>query len=106
MKTKAFALLALLTAGLVLPVSAKDKKEKEKVTFLVSMTCESCQKRIEKNIAFEKGVTDLEVNLPKKLVTIEYRTDKTSPEELKAALQELGYTAMPFKGHKGEEQKQ
>ena len=44
--------------------------------------------------------------MPKKLVTIEYRTDKTSPEELKAALQELGYTAMPFKGHKGEEQKQ
>ena len=38
----------------------------------------------------------LDVNLPEKTVTIEYREDKTSPEILKKAIGKLGYTAMPM----------
>lgn len=97
MRVKLIALLTLFVLGFSLNTMAKDgKKEKSEVTFLVSMTCENCQKRIENNIAFEKGVTALNVNLPDKLVTIEYRKDKTSPEKLKEAIQKLGYTATPF----------
>ena len=96
MRVKWIALLTLFVLGFSLNVMAKDdKKEKSEVTFLVSMTCENCQKRIENNIAFEKGVTALNVNLPDKLVTIEYRKDKTSPEKLKEAIRKLGYTATP-----------
>lgn len=96
-RVKWIALLTLFVLGFSLNVMAKDdKKEKSEVTFLVSMTCENCQKRIENNIAFEKGVTALNVNLPDKLVTIEYRKDKTSPEKLKEAIRKLGYTATPF----------
>ena len=96
MKTKILALCTLLLVA-VAHISAKDhNKHKDTVTYLVSMTCEKCQKRIESNIPFEKGVTDLKVDLPKKLVTIEYRTDKTNPEKLKNALKEMGYTVTPF----------
>ena len=106
MKAKTTIMAALLAFGLSFNASAKDRKEeqkeKAKVTFLVSMTCESCQKRIEDNIAFEKGVTGLNVDLPQKTVTIEYRKDKTSPDKLKAAISELGYTATPFKAGKPE----
>ena len=36
------------------------KKKKDTVTFFVEeMECANCQKKVEKNIAFEKGVTDL-----------------------------------------------
>ena len=68
MKTKTILLTALLLLGLSSGVSAKDVKENKKaeVTFLVSMTCENCQKRIEDNISFEKGVTGLDVNPLKK----------------------------------------
>lgn len=66
------------------------------MTFLVSMKCEKCQKRIENTLSFEKGVTGLDVNLPKKTVTIEYRDGKTSPEKLKEAIQKLGYTVAPL----------
>ncbi|WP_300724454.1 heavy-metal-associated domain-containing protein [uncultured Bacteroides sp.] len=97
MKSKIFALLAVLLMGVVSPALAKDKKDKETVTFLVSMTCEKCQQRIENNIAYEKGVTGLTIDLPKKLVTIEYRTEKTNSEKLKKAIQDLGYTATPFR---------
>lgn len=98
MKTKVLALLAAVVMGLSFQLSAKDAKSTtQKVTFLVSMSCGSCQQRIENNLSFEKGVKSLNVNLPKKTVTIEYQSDKTSPEKLKAAIQKLGYTATPFK---------
>ena len=97
MKAKVLAVLAAIVMGLSFTVSAKDvKNTTSKVTFLVSMHCESCQKRIENSLSFEKGVKGLNVNLPKKTVTIEYQSDKTSPDKLKAAIQKLGYTATPF----------
>lgn len=67
------------------------KSDKEKVVFDVSMTCENCQKRIEKNIAFEKGVTDMKVDLANKTVELEYKTGQTTVEKLQAAIEKLGY---------------
>lgn len=72
------------------------KAKKDTVTYVVSMTCENCQQRIENNIPFEKGVTGLKVDLQAKTVAIEYRADKTTPQKLKTAIQKLGFTAMPF----------
>ena len=97
MKARIFTLCALFILSLT-SVKAEicDKHKKETVTFLVSMTCENCQNRIQSNIPYEKGVTDLEVDLPNKLVTIEYRTDKTNADKLKAAIKEMGFTAVPF----------
>jgi copper chaperone CopZ len=74
--------------------NAQDKGKDEKVQTMkcwVSMTCENCKAKVEKNIAFEKGVKDLQVDLPSKIVTIKYRTDKTSQEKLTKAIQELGF---------------
>ena len=40
------------------------KKKKDSVTFFIeAMDCDHCIKKIEKNIAFEKGVTDLKCDL-------------------------------------------
>jgi len=74
--------------------NAQSKGKDDKVETMkcwVSMTCENCKAKVEKNIAYEKGVKDLEVDLPSKIVTIKYRTDKTSPEKLTKAIQELGF---------------
>lgn len=93
-----FALCALFIFSFTtVQANTTEKHKKETVTFLVSMSCKSCQNRIEKNIPYEKGVTDLKVDLSKKLVTIEYRTDKTSVDKLKAAIKAMGFTATPFK---------
>ncbi|MDU1889905.1 MAG: heavy metal-associated domain-containing protein [Dysgonomonas sp.] len=95
MKMRIFltAIILMLGAGLTLVAQNKKtmKSDKEKVTFDVSMTCENCQKRIEKNIAFEKGVTDMVVDLPNKTVTIEFRKDKTTVDNLQKAIEKLGY---------------
>ncbi|MFV0418146.1 MAG: heavy-metal-associated domain-containing protein [Dysgonomonas sp.] len=100
------AMLLLLGAGSVV-LFAQDKKavknDKETVTFDVSMTCENCQKKIEKNIAFEKGVTDMKVNLEKKTVKIEYKKAQTTVDKLQKAIEKLGYEV---KIHKDEEKKE
>lgn len=88
--------------AMAMPLSAhaaggdEDESKKSEVTFLVSMTCENCRKRIEDNISFEKGVTALNVDLSQKTVSIEYNTGKTSPDKLGEAIRKLGYTATPL----------
>lgn len=96
MKNRLIIALTAILMALSFSVSAqtKDKKDADKATVVydVSMTCESCKKRIEKNIAFEKGVTDMRVDLPAKTVTIDYSKSKTDEQKLKQALEKLGYT--------------
>ncbi len=86
-------LVLMLGVGTALTAQNKKdlKNDKETVVFDVSMTCESCQKRIEKNIAFEKGVTDMKISLDNKTVQIEFKKSQTTVEKLKAALEKLGY---------------
>ena len=73
---------------------AKKKNTKETTTFLVAdMECENCVKKIEKNIAFEKGVTDLKCDLKTKTVEVTYKTDKTSEKKLIAAFKKINFDA-------------
>ena len=81
-------------------VSAQEKKRKgkeEQVVFSVNMHCENCEKRIKKNIPYEKGVNDLTTDLNKHLVTIKYKTAKTNKDNLKMAIEKLGYTCEEVK---------
>ncbi len=59
----------------------------------MSMTCESCKKKIERDIAFEKGVKDITVDLTKKTVTIKYKAEKNSDDKLLKAVEKLGFEA-------------
>lgn len=88
MKARIVLIVMLCLASLSFSSYAQDKKE---VTFDVSMTCDNCKKRIEKNIAFEKGVTDMQVDLPAKTVMVVYHANKTNQEKLQKAIEKLGY---------------
>jgi len=95
MKTFAALMILQVAFAVCTQVTAQDKKQKaaktETMKCWVSMDCESCKAKIEKNIPFEKGVSDLKVDLPTKMVTLTYKPDKTSPEKLEKAIQKLGY---------------
>jgi len=110
MKRMLFILIALFTTSLISieDVQAQEKKKKDNQKTMkawVSMDCENCKAKIEKNIAFEKGVKSLEVDLKTKTVTIDYRTDKTNPQKLEKAIEKLGYTAEIIEEEKEKEQK-
>jgi len=73
---------------------AAKKTTKETVTFYVKgMDCENCQKKVEKNIGFEKGVTDLKCDLSKKTVVVTYNNDKTTEKKLIEVFKKIGMEA-------------
>jgi copper chaperone CopZ len=55
------------------------------------MQCHNCKAKIEKNIPWEKGVKDLQVDLEEKTVTIIYNPQKTTEEKLQKAIEKLGF---------------
>lgn len=90
--------VALICAVFTLSTAyAQDaKKKKDTVTFFVEeMECANCQKKVEKNIAFEKGVTDLKCDLQTRTVNVTYKTDKTSKTKLASAFKKIGMEAVP-----------
>ena len=63
------------------------------VVFATSIHCASCGKKLQENIAFEKGVKDLKVDVQGKTVTVTFNPVKTDTLKLKKAINKLGYTA-------------
>lgn len=98
MKTKILFIMmcAILSFGFSSEIYAQKKdKKKESITFLVEdMHCKNCQAKIEKNISFEKGVTDLECDLEAKTVKVTYKTDKTDSGKLIEGFAKIGMTAV------------
>ena len=93
--------IKLLFAFLLISVSAsahndeKVSKELKKVTFVApAIDCDHCKQTIMKDIPFEKGVKDVQVNIEKKEITVSFRSDKNSTEKLQASLKKIGYPAM------------
>ncbi|MDD4427417.1 MAG: heavy metal-associated domain-containing protein [Paludibacter sp.] len=94
MKTKNFIALLMVTMLVIFPVFAqKSNSNKATVVFNVAMDCHSCQQKIEKNIAFEKGVKALDVSLQKQTVQVTYDTRRTTVEKLQEAFKKIGYEA-------------
>lgn len=74
-------------------VSFRAKKEIKTVVFSAHLHCKNCVKKVEENIAYEKGVEDLKVSLENQTITVTYDASKTSVEKLAAAIGKLGYPA-------------
>ena len=75
-------------------VNAQDDVSKAKsdtVKYWVSMDCDGCVAKVEKNIAFEKGVKDLIVDLKTKTVVVAYKPKKTDPKKIEKAIKDLGF---------------
>ena len=69
----------------------KAKKEVKEVVFSVHLHCNNCVKKVQENIAFEKGVKDLKVSLADQTVAIKYDPSKTSEQTLKNEIEAIGY---------------
>jgi periplasmic mercuric ion binding protein len=72
-----------------------DAPKPQTVKIKTSAICEMCKERIEKKLAFTKGVTDvnLDVDSKDKVVTVIFNPKKTSVEKIKKAIAEVGYDA-------------
>lgn len=88
-KTISILLLLIFAVG-IQTVAAAKKANRETVVFSVPMDCQGCVNKIEKNIAFEKGVTGLDIDFENQKVSVTYNASKTNPELLRAAFEKIG----------------
>lgn len=73
-------LVALFTVGAV--SAQKPKKENVTVEFMTSLDCEGCAKKINETLPYEKGVRDVKIDVPTKVVTVTYDPTKTNNEAI------------------------
>ena len=87
---KLVKIILMLSVVLTLTLSAEAQKKNEKtVVFKTHLHCESCKAKVEKNLPFEKGVKDLKIDMKAKTITVTYREDKNSLENIQKALEKL-----------------
>ena len=91
-------LTLLIVAGGATATMAQDKKQKKQadikeVTFVTTIDCKNCVKKVEANLPYEKGIKDMKVTLDDQTVWIKYDANKTDKEKLAEAIRKLGYEA-------------
>jgi copper chaperone CopZ len=92
---KTFKIFMMMIAILATSLSVAAKSESAKAVFTVEpkMVCSNCENKIQSNLRFEKGVSEVEASAEKQVVTITYNPEKTNVENLVKAFKKIGYTA-------------
>ena len=73
-------------------IEAKESKY-DTVQIQTSAVCKMCKERLEHDLAFEKGVTAVELDIETKVLTIVYKKSKTTEKDLRVAVTMVGYDA-------------
>ena len=81
--------LILFISIFSLSVSAQTAEVKIKT----SAQCDECKERIEKALAFEKGIKSATVNTNDQIATVIYYDKRTNPEKIRETIANIGYDA-------------
>jgi len=88
--TKLFVVVIVILAQVSCAQSTKKTAE---IKIKTSAVCGMCKDKIEKELGFEKGITEVTLDSETKICTVIYKTDKTSPEKIRLAISKIGYDA-------------
>ena len=93
MKIRDLLKIAAVFGIILLSTSGKPKAKDREALYQTNLHCKNCAAKIQDNVAFEKGVKDMTVDVEAKTVKIVYNPNKTDVELLAEAIRKLGYTA-------------
>jgi copper chaperone CopZ len=96
MKTKIMLRTILVITGLLFLYSQTTFSQNSKpatIKIRTSAVCGQCKDRIEKGMAYEKGIKDITLDVDTKIATVRYSPAKTTPAEIRVAISKLGYDA-------------
>lgn len=106
MKTMRNLIITVLLLSVPFMLTAQNKNTgNETVKFITSIDCENCVNKVMKNIPYEKGVKDVKCDLETKEVVITYQKNRNNPDQLKKAIEKLGFTAKQAKAEGSAEKK-
>lgn len=72
---------------------AQQKVMEKAVIKTPGVQCEVCKDRVEFFISHEPGINSIRVDIKKKTTTVSWLTDRTTLENIKVAIANLGYDA-------------
>ncbi len=102
-----FTLIALSTGVGFAQKQQKKEKKQEVVEFrLDEVICPNCKKKIDNNIAFERGVTGINYGEDGNTVQIKYRADRTDAKKLQTAFERVKLNVVEAKTIEKTEKKQ
>lgn len=76
------------------------QESKVEIIIKTSAQCGDCKERIEEKLNYTKGVLFAELDVESKNLTIKYKSDKITIDEIKMILNDLGYDADDWKAKK------
>lgn len=85
--------LFILMLALLPLAGIQAKTDKQTVVLYCELHCQGCCDKIMKNIAFEKGVKDLQFDMEEQAVTVTYDANKTDVPTLQKAFAKIGKPA-------------
>jgi len=97
MKAKSLLLMLLFISLAYLGMTQKIDKKNTLVVIKTSAQCEMCKERIFSELNMHKGVKKIELSLETQELTVIYNGVKTSENELREAISEIGYSADDIK---------
>lgn len=101
MKKSIILSLFLCASGLMAQDPHSHQHADKKLAHLdihTSTVCDMCEKTIEENLIYEKGVKKVSVDLAKSEIHVEYDPKKNTPDGLRQAVAKMGYMADDIPG--------
>ena len=87
-------LLAVMGFGVADAVAQKKSDAQFKTTvFLTDVDCETCAKKIDNSLPYQKGVKEVKVDVATRKVTVTYDATKSSDEALIKAFKKIKINA-------------
>lgn len=83
------AIILIFITGSVVAQDAKNSV----IDIKVSSQCSMCKERLEKMLAFEKGIISSNLDLETHIIKVTYKNKKTTPEAIRQAISLTGYDA-------------
>lgn len=88
------AIFILVISGIIsVGTVVAQKNTIEEVKIKTSAQCDMCKTRIEEGLFTQKGVVEAKLEVATKTVTIKFRPNKTTVDQLKLYITSLGYDA-------------
>lgn len=83
----------LITLAIVGFAQEPMKKKVDVIQIKTSLMCKMCKERITNGLIYEKGIKDVTIDIPSKIVTVKYNTKQTTPDQIRTKISKMGYDA-------------
>lgn len=93
MKNLKFLFAVLFTLSFSVAALAQNKSGNETIKIKTTAECDECKERLEKVMAYEKGVKKSTLDVESKILTVVFNPKKTSIEQIRKVISDTGYDA-------------